>query len=57
MLDTYHLNTDGCQAVKKMMHVVAKLHPEVSYAPMLCSMTSLLLHYYGEEKVRGAMSG
>ena len=51
LIQTYHLTADGCTVAKKLLCMVAKAHPEVSFSPTLSCMAHLLLHYHNEEQV------
>jgi hypothetical protein len=44
----YYLNDEGKSAVKRILNVLATLHPDITYAPLLLPLVSLFLHYINE---------
>jgi hypothetical protein len=54
-LNYYYLNTDGQQAIKRILCVYEYNYPHVTFNPALVSISSLLLHYMQEHEVFAAL--
>ena len=46
-----HLSESGVKTAKKLMCVLGKSRPDVTFAPTLYTMACVLLHYLQEEQV------
>lgn len=44
----YYLNEEGKSTVKRILNVLATVHPDITYAPLLLPLVSLFLHYMNE---------
>ncbi|XP_070536041.1 GTPase-activating protein skywalker-like [Ptychodera flava] len=53
---TYALNTEGRSLVKKILCIIEHVHTDITYCPLLPAITSLLLHYMGEEECYSSLS-
>lgn len=54
-LNYYFLNTKGREAVKRVLCVYEYHYPQVTYNPLMVSVTSILLHYMQEHEVFAAL--
>jgi hypothetical protein len=41
----FFLNEDGKMAMSRILNVIASVHPDITYAPLLLPLASLFLHY------------
>lgn len=46
----YYLNEAGRHAVCRLLNVLATVHPEITFAPLLAPLASLFLHYMSEKE-------
>lgn len=46
----YYLNETGRQAVCRLLNVLATVHPDITFAPLLAPLASLFLHYMTEQE-------
>ncbi|RNA36824.1 TBC1 domain family member 24-like isoform X2 [Brachionus plicatilis] len=44
----YYLNESGKEAVCRLLNVLATVHPDITFAPLLAPLASLFLHYMSE---------
>lgn len=44
----YYLNENGKAAVGRILNVLASVHPDITFAPLLYPLASLFLHYMSE---------
>lgn len=54
-LNYYFLNSEGKEAIKRILCVFEYLFPHVTYSPGLVSLSSILLHYMKEHEVFSAL--
>ena len=51
LMESYSLNEEGKTAARIILQILDFYRPDITYAPMLYSITCLLLHYMEPEKV------
>lgn len=51
----YYLNSEGKQAIKRILCVYEYHNPQVTFSPGLVSISSILLHFMKEHEVFGAL--
>ena len=44
----YYLNEDGKTTVSRVLNVLATVHPDITFSPLLVPLASLFLHYMSE---------
>ena len=49
-LTFYYLNEEGKAAVCRLLNVMASVHPDITFAPLLVPLASLFLHYMNESE-------
>ena len=55
-LHSYHLTNKGIHVAKSIVCIVGHTHPDVTFSPTIFAVTSLFLHYLGEEDTYDCVS-